>query len=311
LYKIYPAFGSEIPVIKGVSLSIYPSDKLVLIGPSGSGKTTLVSMLTGHLAPSAGQVYWHQIPKQINRLSKHEVTKIRREFIGYITQENQIFPQLSVKENIFVSAKIAGMNIEGLKDQYTKLVEILGIKHLINKKSNHLSRGEAKRVNIAGALITKPKILIGDEPVADLDPVNAFNILNLFDVINEELGTAFILTTHDQFVAQRGNRILEIQDGVLFGAHQSSVDLWNLKKSRKIPIDSIGRIVIPEGILNELSNPSFLEIELQGKNILLKADFETGELFRSESIRECQNCTMKSNENLCPQCGYPTIVVGS
>ncbi|MHA2101189.1 MAG: ATP-binding cassette domain-containing protein [Candidatus Kariarchaeaceae archaeon] len=309
LYKIYKSSEIEIPVIKGISLSVYSGDKLILIGPSGSGKTTLVSMLTGHINPTAGQVFWKGAPKEINNMSKPEMIDLRRSFLGFISQESALFPHLTVKENIILTSRIARMKFNQVEDQYKRLIDLLDITHLENRKGNLLSGGEAKRVNIASALITNPEILIGDEPVADLDPLSAFEILNLFDVINEELDTAFILTTHDQAVAERGDRILELRDGVLSGAHQNTLNLWDLDESRRIPVDSSGRISIPPEIFRQLKSPDFLKIELENGSIKLTPDYEVQKLFKSETIRECQNCTTIGDDKFCPKCGYPTILV--
>ncbi|MHA2033056.1 MAG: ABC transporter ATP-binding protein [Candidatus Kariarchaeaceae archaeon] len=309
LYKIYKSSEIEIPVIKGISLSVYRGDKLVLIGPSGSGKTTLVSMLTGYINPTAGQVFWKGAPKEINNMSKPEMVDLRRKFLGFISQESSLFPQLTVKENIVLTSRIARMKFSQVEDQYKRLVDLLDLAPLQNRKGNLISGGEAKRVNIASALITNPEILIGDEPVADLDPLSAFEILNLFDLINEELNTAFILTTHDQAVAERGDRILELRDGVLSGAHQNTLNLWDLDESRRIPVDSSGRISIPPEIFRQLKSPDFLKIELENGSIKLTPDYEVQKLFKSETIRECQNCTKISEDKFCRECGYPTILV--
>jgi putative ABC transport system ATP-binding protein len=309
VYKIYRSSEIEIPVIKGISLSLYPEDKLVLIGPSGSGKTTLVSILTGHIDPTAGQVFWKDAQREISNMPPPSIVQLRRKFIGFISQETRLFPQLSVKENILITAKIAGMKVQDVSKKFDKLVDLLNIPHLLKRKGGFLSRGEAKRVNIASALITGPNVLIGDEPVADLDPLNAFEILNLFDVVNEDLGTAFILTTHDQSVAERGDRILELRDGILSGAHQSDINLWDLEKSRRIPVDSTGRISIPPEMLKKIDSPNFLDVKLQNGSIVLTPDHEVQKLFKFKTIRECQNCTTKSSELFCPKCGYPTIEV--
>ena len=141
VYRIYDSSGTDIPVLKGISLSVYPEDKLVIVGPSGSGKTTLMSIMTGFNRPSAGQVYWSVADREINKLSQNQITKYRRNFIGFINQETQLFPQLTIKENILISAKLSGMKSADYLDQYQRLVSLLNIEELVSrKKSHHTSR---------------------------------------------------------------------------------------------------------------------------------------------------------------------------
>lgn len=309
LYKIYETDGFEIPVIKGVSISVYPSDKLAIIGPSGSGKTTLVNILTGHIKPSAGQVFWDQDNHEINKLSKFEMTKLRRKFLGFITQENLLVPYLTVKENIMLDYNLTNKKVDDLQDLYRKIMKILNITHLEKRKVFNLSRGEAKRVNIASALITNPKILVADEPVVNLDPYIAREILELFDEINEDFGTALLITTHDQSVAEKNKRIIELQDGILLGAHSNILDLDDLEKSRKISVDSLGRILIPSEVLQKLNYPNLFTINLSDNSLILSPDFSSDDLVHAKPIRECQNCLIKTIDEFCSICGYQTIVV--
>lgn len=306
IYKIYSTGGMDTAVIKGVSFNVNRGDKLVLIGASGSGKTTLINIISGFIQPSAGQIYWQGYNTDISNVQQSELTKFRRRFLSLITQEDNIIPYLNVRDNILLDSNISEITID--HDYYDHVVKLLGIKHLENRIAGTLSRGEAKRVNIAGVLLTKPTIIIGDEPVAALDVKNANEILDLFDKINEELGITFILTTHDQAVVSHGNKIIELNDGIIFGDHQSDINLYDLNKSRKIPVDSTGRVLIPDHILEKLNYPKSFSINLDTEEtgIHLVPEFDDRLI---DKTRKCNNCTRLSENKICPSCGYPTIEI--
>ncbi len=303
IYKIYDTGGLETAVIKGISFTLYRGDKLIIIGPSGSGKTTLINILTGNLRATAGQVYWQGYKKDIGRIRERELVLYRRSFIALITQEDDLIDHLSVDENIKLNAHISEIELD--ENFYNQIVKLLGIEDLLSRLSSTLSRGEAKRVNIASVLMTRPEIIIGDEPVAGLDIKNANEILDLFDKINAEFGTTFILTSHDQSVVSRGNKIIELKDGIVFGAHSDNIDMYNLSFSRKIPIDRNGRILIPIELLNKLDNPDTLEIKFDenSRSIILTAD----SMHEIDKHRKCSNCGTISDLLSCESCGYPTI----
>lgn len=306
IYKIYSTGGMDTAVIKGVSFTVNRGDKLILIGASGSGKTTLINIISGFLQPSAGQIYWQGYSTDISNVKQNKLTKYRRKFLSLITQENSIIPYLNVRDNILLDSDISEIDID--YEYYEQVINLLGIKHLEKRIAGTLSRGEAKRVNIAGVLLTKPTIIIGDEPVAALDVKNANEILDLFDKINEELGITFILTTHDQAVVSHGNKIIELKDGILFGDHKSDINLYDLNKSRKIPIDSTGRVLIPDHILEKLNYPTSFSISLNSEDTEIHL---VPELVDSliDKTRKCNNCTRLSEAKICPSCGYPTIEI--
>ena len=233
LYKIYDNFGIETAVIKGISYNIFQSDKVILIGPSGSGKTTLVNIIAGFQQPSAGQVFWGTTSREISKINRNRLTTIRRDFMGFVDNNNDLLPQLNVKENIMLSAYITNRSNQSTKDHFERLTSILNIKHLLKRKPVALSQGEKKRVNIASSLINQPKILLADEPIEGIDPVVGEEILDLFEEVNEQLGTAFLMTTHDQSVADRGDRIIELRNGVLYGSHEKGLALNALEKNKR------------------------------------------------------------------------------
>lgn len=307
IYKIYSTEKLETTVIKGVSFNVNEGDKLIVIGPSGSGKTTLMNILTGHLKPSAGQVYWKGYPRDIGKVKENELAIYRRNFIAMITQDDDLLSHLSVKDNILLGLRIAGKKIDWL--YYNKLLELLGIAQLTKRNTKTLSRGEAKRVNIASALMIKPELIIGDEPVAGLDVKTANEILDMFDTINRELGTTFILTSHDQSVVSRGNKVLELKDGIIFGSHYEGVNIYNLEYSRKIPVDRNGRILIPEEILKALNNPEEFSIKFDDdkKTITLSSN-KFDKKIEEENNRKCTNCGEFGKMELCNLCGYPTVI---
>jgi len=308
LYKIYENSGMETAILKGISLTVYEGEKLVLIGPSGSGKTTLLDVLIGKIKPNAGQVFWQNHNSDITKLSQNDITNLRREFIGYIDQKNHLLPQLTVRENVLLS-KIFQIEYQDEIDYFHKITSMIEIDHLLDRKPSEISIGEKKRVNIAAALINKPKILIADEPVEGLDPLTKSKVLDLFDLINSELQTTIILTTHDQSVAIRGDRILELDYGILKGAHDRTISLAELEKTRKIVVDASGRIKLPKAVLTQLGDKRTLKMLLEEDRIILTWTDDDRSLIQKDEFFICINCQQLRPNKFCTICNSETIKV--
>ena len=225
IIKIYRTGKIETQALRGVSFTIYEREKLFLIGPSGSGKTTLVNIVAGNVKPTSGKVFWKDLLKDITRSSFEEIIKARRSFAGLISQDTRLVSHLTVKENVELVGYYANLPSSVIKQRSEFLLKFLGIWEKRNKKEDTLSGGEKKRADIAATLVTNPKVIIADEPTGDLDVITANSILDLFDKINKKLHIAMLLCTHSQNVTTRADRVLEIQDGIIIGQHESNLHL--------------------------------------------------------------------------------------
>jgi lipoprotein-releasing system ATP-binding protein len=212
LKKIY---GSIEPTfaLNGVDVSLDEGEFASLVGQSGSGKSTLLNMLGLLDTPSEGEVIVRG--KQTGKLNKHERAGLRNDLLGFVFQFHYLLPEFSVLENVLMPASIAGKTTAAQNARAGELLDLLGLKGLENKGANQLSGGQKQRVAIGRALMNDPALVLADEPTGNLDTKNTNQVFDLFRKINKELGTAFLIVTHDRRIAQQTDRILEIEDGRL------------------------------------------------------------------------------------------------
>jgi len=267
IYKVYKSDGLETVALRGVSLNIYKGEMLAIIGPSGSGKSTLLGILGGMLKPTAGTIYWSDSRSDISRLSSNELIEIRRKFLGFVFQTENLIPHLTALQNVELSAKVAGL--PKARDRAKYLLERVGLGNRMNFIPGMLSSGERQRVAIASALINNPKLVLADEPTGNLDLATSEVILELFRELNKETGIAFFIVTHSQQVGSWCNRTLEIRDGVLVGSHAPTFDIKNLDKSRILTLDRFGRISLPPYLLDQLNNPKRFKVKVERGEIIL------------------------------------------
>lgn len=212
--KIYKRGIEEIPAVNGVSLEIQSGEFVSFIGPSGSGKTTLINILGCLDNPTSGKlvIAGREIFSSGKFFSESALTRIRREYFGYIFQNFHLIPTLSVYENVavpltfFRKKDVSDADIE-------KLLEILGLGKRMRHLPGQLSGGEMQRVAIARALVNKPLILLADEPTGNLDSQRSGDIGNILKELNRKEGITMILVTHNPELAKLGDRIVEMRDG--------------------------------------------------------------------------------------------------
>ena len=188
--------------LENISLNIKKGEFVSLIGESGSGKSTLLSILSTLLKPTSGEISFDNL----NFKSIKNIDSFRRENIGFIFQFHYLINYLTVKENIALA------NEKASKNEISSLLELLGIKELINKYPNEISGGQRQRVAIARALINNPKIIFADEPTGNLDSKNSLNVFEILKKLSES-GTTIIVATHDKELAKFANKIYEVKDG--------------------------------------------------------------------------------------------------
>jgi ABC-2 type transport system ATP-binding protein len=199
-------------ILENVNVSIEEGDLYGIIGESGSGKTTFLNLITGFIPPSQGKVfYYSKVTHGPNDLSK-TLHKIKRQ-IGFTPQHNSFYPKLTVKENLFHFGKLYGMKKETLEKNAKAILEFTKLHAHQNKLSEHLSEGMQRRLDIACSLVHKPKLLVLDEPTADLDPVLQREILQLLQEVNKQGMTVVIASHHLDSVENICNKIAIVHKG--------------------------------------------------------------------------------------------------
>lgn len=214
LSKIYRRGSEDIKALNNINLNIKENEMLAVVGPSGSGKTTLVNILGCLDNPSSGtlKIAGQEIFTTGKQLSEKKLTLIRRQYFGYVFQKFFLIPTLTVRENIILPT-VFNSEIKVDEKYLLNLLDLLGISHRLEHLPAELSGGEMQRVAIARALITKPKILIADEPTGNLDSQRTEEIKNLLLKLKQEQNLTIILVTHNPEFAKTADKILTISDG--------------------------------------------------------------------------------------------------
>ena len=206
------AFGKQkLQALKNVSLVVQESEFLAIAGPSGSGKSTLLNLIGCIDTPTSGGIY---IGDQITSdKTPDQLADLRARKIGFIFQTFNLFPVLSALENVEYPMLRFAMDKKKRRERVSRYLELVGVAEFAKHRPNQLSGGQRQRVAIARALITRPSIVLADEPTANLDHKTGGNVLELMRRINQEKGTTFIFSTHDPRVMDMAGRVLRISDG--------------------------------------------------------------------------------------------------
>jgi putative ABC transport system ATP-binding protein len=208
--KVYALGKTSVEALRGVTMSVAPGEFVALMGPSGSGKSTLLQLLGGLDRPTSGAVVFEG--RDISHLSDAQATRLRRERTGYIFQAFNLIPLLNVRENIALPFTIAG----GPRDQKERVRQVIDLVELTGKerhRPDQLSAGEQQRVAVARALVTRPSILLADEPTGNLDYTNSGELLDALWRSCDQGGQTIVLVTHDARAAAYADRVLVIGDG--------------------------------------------------------------------------------------------------
>lgn len=210
--KIYQQGKIEVYALKGVDLQVEKGEFTSIAGPSGSGKTTLLNMAGCLDVPTSGEIYLDG--REIGQLSREELAMVRRHNLGFIFQSYNLIPVLTVYENVeFALRLLKQHNAKELKDRVMNMLSAVGLAGLENRKPNELSGGQKQRVAIARALVKEPKIVLADEPTANLDSKTSQDVLEIMVKMNKQLGMTFIFSTHDPLVMEYASRLVQIKDG--------------------------------------------------------------------------------------------------
>lgn len=209
LKKIYKGDQIQVNAINGIDLSIKKEDFVVITGTSGSGKSTLMHMIGGVDEPTSGQIWIDG--EEMTALTEKKKAAFRRQKIGIIYQFYNLIPILNVEKNITLPLELDGKKVDW--KFFDEITEILGIADRLSHMPGELSGGQQQRVAIARALITKPAILLADEPTGNLDKKNTVEIVQLLKEANEKYGQTIIMITHDEEIAENAERKIAIEDG--------------------------------------------------------------------------------------------------
>ncbi|MGM0437899.1 MAG: ABC transporter ATP-binding protein [Bacillota bacterium] len=212
--KIYQQGEIEVPALNGINLNIEEGEFTTIFGPSGSGKTTFLNMIGCLDKPTSGEIYFND--KELKNLNKKELADIRRYNVGFIFQSYNLIPVLTAFENVeFALRLIDGETEEEIREKVLKILADVGLEGLEDRKPNELSGGQKQRVAVARALVKKPKLILADEPTANLDSKTGKEVMDIMVKMNKQLNTTFIFSTHDPQVMDYARRLIEIRDGLI------------------------------------------------------------------------------------------------
>jgi hypothetical protein len=209
LKKVYGNGENEVRALDGVNLEVEKGEFVMIVGTSGSGKSTLLHMLGGLDVPTSGKVIIDG--KDIFSLKDEQLTIFRRRKIGFVFQNYNLVPNLSVYENMILPVQLDGNMPD--KDYMRQIIDVLGLEKKLNYLPNNLSGGQQQRVAIARALLSKPEVILADEPTGNLDSRTSQDVIGLLKVTSERFSQTIVMITHNEEIAQMGNRIIRIEDG--------------------------------------------------------------------------------------------------
>ena len=315
LYHVYESKAEDgnVVALRGLHVKVKPGEAVAVVGPSGSGKSTLLKSLGGLMKPSAGNVSLYG--QNMTRLTGPELVELRQKTVSFIFQEGNLLPHLSAVDNVAQPLRHQKVPAREAKRRALELLKDLGMEHRAKGLPATLSGGEQQRVAIARALITKPKLILADEPTGALDPITSREVIAIFDKLHREDNVAFLIVTHNKEVAEFADRALELRDGRFIAEHGSDMEITDLTTGRELIIDDLGTISLPPDALVKLGGAGkFLIEEIEQGRLVLTGEKEEIDSFskKSELADSCVACGHNygdSNEELCPKCGAVRIKV--
>ena len=214
LKKIYTTrfSGNQVQALSNLSFSVEEGEYVAIMGESGSGKTTLLNILAALDKPTGGEVLLNG--KNIVEINEKEISAFRRENLGFVFQDFNLLDNFSLKDNILLPLVLSGVRYPEMEKRLHPITKRLGIEELLEKYPYEVSGGQKQRTAVARALISRPQLVLADEPTGALDSKSGQQIMELFEKLNEE-GVTIVMITHDAKVAHRAKRVVHIIDGEL------------------------------------------------------------------------------------------------
>ena len=211
--KFYQEGTQQTELLKQVSFSMQPSELVAIVGSSGSGKSTLLHTLGGLDQPSSGEVFIKG--QSLQQMTPNALAKLRNQYLGFVYQFHHLMADFTALENVMMPMLIGQQNKTEAQDRAEQILSAVGLQHRISHRPSAISGGERQRVAIARALVNNPALVLADEPTGNLDHKTTESIFELIQQLNQEKQIAFLLVTHDLNLAEKLNRRLIMQDGVL------------------------------------------------------------------------------------------------
>jgi putative ABC transport system ATP-binding protein len=208
----YPVGDTAIHALRGVSFSVRPGELVAIMGPSGSGKSTLMHLIGCLDTPTSGTI--RIAGEDVSALSETELATVRNQRIGFVFQRFNLIPRISILDNVTTPLIYAGVSPRARRERAAEALEKVGLGARLLHRSVQLSGGQQQRVAIARALVTKPVIILADEPTGNLDTATGKSILELFESVNAT-GTTVIIVTHDAEVSSVCRRAVHLRDGLI------------------------------------------------------------------------------------------------
>jgi putative ABC transport system ATP-binding protein len=211
LKKTYRDSGLEVQAVRGIDLTVRSGDFTALVGPSGSGKTTFLNLISGLDTPTAGEVWL--LGRPLAEMNGVQLSDFRRDRIGFIFQAYNLIPVLTVSENIEYVMQLQKIPRPERRRRVAQILEVLGLQGMEKRKPPQLSGGQQQRVAVARAMVSRPALILADEPTANLDSANGSALLDQMRELNRSTGMTFIFSTHDPMVMERARTVVTLKDG--------------------------------------------------------------------------------------------------